>query len=75
MGSLLTTAKAAKKLLVSPARVRQIIAGGQLRAIKVGRDHVIEVSDLEEYIASPKEKVGRPKKILVRAKETDTLKP
>jgi excisionase family DNA binding protein len=73
MGKLISTSEAAKILLVSPARIRQIISSGRLASKKVGRDHVIEVTDLEAYRSEPKEKTGRPKKILARAKETGKI--
>ncbi|MDQ3129264.1 MAG: helix-turn-helix domain-containing protein, partial [Acidobacteriota bacterium] len=57
---LLTTNEAAKRLHVTPIRVRQMIREGKIEAKQVGRDYVIEESSL----ASVKTygKAGRPAK-------------
>jgi excisionase family DNA binding protein len=57
---LLTTREAAKKLRVTPIRVRQMIREGKIEAKQIGRDYVIEESSL----ASVKtySKAGRPAK-------------
>lgn len=56
---LLTTNEAAKRLNVTPIRVRQMIREGKIEAKQIGRDYVIEESSL----ASVKTygKAGRPK--------------
>lgn len=58
--SILSTKEAAEKLNVSPIRVRQLIADGRLPAKKIGRDYIIEESDLK---AVENRRSGRPKKI------------
>lgn len=45
--SIVDVAKAASELEVSPRRVRQLIAEGQLAADRIGRSWAIEGSDLE----------------------------
>ncbi len=62
--NLLTTGEAAKRLHVTPIRVRQMIREGKIQARQVGRDYVIEESSL----ASVKTygRAGRP------AKETES---
>jgi len=57
---LLTTTEAAKRLHVTPIRVRQLIREGKLEAKQVGRDYVIEESSLE--LVKTYGKAGRPVK-------------
>lgn len=57
---LLTTTEAAKRLHVTPIRVRQLIREGKLEAKQVGRDYVIEASSLE--LVKTYGKAGRPAK-------------
>ena len=47
MDKTLTTAEAAERLGVSPARVRQMVLAGQLPAEKFGRDLMILESNLK----------------------------
>jgi excisionase family DNA binding protein len=54
---LLSTSEAADKLKVSVQRVHQFIAEGRLPAQKVGRDYVIDETDLR-LVAE--RKPGRP---------------
>jgi excisionase family DNA binding protein len=56
---LISTKEAAEKLGVSTLRVQQLIWGGRLPAHKIGRDYVIQVSDLK-LVAD--RKAGRPRK-------------
>lgn len=56
---LLTTSEAAKKLRVTPIRVRQMIREGKIEAKQVGRDYVIEESSLESVKTYGR--AGRPK--------------
>lgn len=56
---MLTTAKAAAELGVTPQRVRALIASGRLKATKEGRDWLIDPPDLE---AVRIRKAGRPRK-------------
>jgi len=57
--SLITTKEAAERLGVSTLRVQQLIWAGRLPAQKLGRDYVIEESDLK-LVAD--RKPGRPPK-------------
>ncbi len=70
MTGLLTTSEAAKKLHVTPIRVRQMIREGKIPAQQVGRDYVIEESSLESVKTYGK--AGRPKG---EAAQTLTEKP
>ncbi|MDQ3323861.1 MAG: helix-turn-helix domain-containing protein [Acidobacteriota bacterium] len=56
---ILSTAEAAEKLKISAIRVRQLIQEGRLPAQKVGRDYVIQESDLKLV---NERRNGRPKK-------------
>lgn len=55
----LTTAQAAKELGISPARVRQLVLSGRLKATKIGRDLFIARSALRVV---RERKPGRPLK-------------
>ncbi|MGI8787193.1 MAG: helix-turn-helix domain-containing protein [Pyrinomonadaceae bacterium] len=57
---LLTTSEAAKRLRVTPIRVRQMIREGKIQAKQVGRDYVIEESSLDSVKTYGK--AGRPAK-------------
>jgi excisionase family DNA binding protein len=57
--NLLTTSEAAKRLHVTPIRIRQMIREGKITAQQVGRDYVIEESSLESV--KTYRKAGRPK--------------
>ena len=56
---LLTTSEAAKRLHVTPIRIRQMIREGKITAQHIGRDYVIEESSLESVKTYGK--AGRPK--------------
>lgn len=56
---LMSTADAARKLGVTANRVRALIRGKRLKAVRVGRDWLIDAKDLE---AVKKRKPGRPRK-------------
>ncbi len=62
----LTTNEAAKRLNVSPARVRRLVLDGRLPAQKFGRDLVFDEVDLASF---ERLKGGRPRKA-----NADTLK-
>jgi excisionase family DNA binding protein len=55
----LTTAAAAARLGVTPARVRQLVLAGRLRSVKVGRDHFFRPADVAGY---QRGRAGRPAK-------------
>lgn len=57
---LLTTNEAAKRLQVSPIRIRQMIREGKIEAKQIGRDYVIAESSLESVKTYGK--AGRPRK-------------
>ena len=56
---IITTVEAAKRLKVSPSRVRALIQAKRLKAFKYGREWLIDPKDLE---AVKDRKVGRPRK-------------
>jgi excisionase family DNA binding protein len=56
---IISTAEAAKRLGVTTNRVRAMIEAKRLKAIKVGREWLIDPKDLE---AVKDRKVGRPRK-------------
>jgi excisionase family DNA binding protein len=61
MAELLTTKEAAERLGVTAGRIRQMIVGGQLPAVKMGRDNFINEDDLKLVEGR---KPGRPRKDL-----------
>lgn len=60
MKDALTTEAAAIFLGVSPARIRKLIKDGRLPAKKIGRDHLIQTTDLEWFAANGRKNIGRP---------------
>jgi len=56
---IISTAEAAKRLSVTQSRVQKMIAARRLKAIKVGREWLIDPKDLD---ALKDRKVGRPRK-------------
>jgi len=56
---IITTTEAAKRLGVTPTRVRALIEAKRLKAFKYGREWLIDPKDLE---AVKNRKVGRPRK-------------
>ena len=59
------TTEAAKRLGVTDSRVRKMILSKRLKAIKVGREWLIDPKDLD---ALKDRKVGRPRKVRKSAK-------
>ncbi|WP_353681411.1 helix-turn-helix domain-containing protein [Aeromicrobium sp. REDSEA-S38_B2] len=55
-----TTVDAARRLTVSPARVRALIHSGHLEAVRLGRDWLIEERSLAELAARPRPATHRP---------------
>ena len=62
---IITTTEAAKRLGVTPTRVRALIEAKRLKAFKYGREWLIDPKDLE---AVKDRKVGRPRKTRKGAK-------
>ena len=56
---IISTAEAAKRLGVTQSRVQKMITAKRLKAIKVGREWLIDPKDLD---AVKDRKVGRPRK-------------
>jgi len=59
MPKYIDTGEAAKRLKVTRRRVQALIAAGRLRAVRLGRDWLIEPADLA---AVRNRKPGRPRK-------------
>jgi excisionase family DNA binding protein len=57
---IISTAEAAKRLNVTPDRVRKMIEAKRLKATKLGNVWLIDTKDLE---AVKDRKVGRPRKV------------
>lgn len=72
-GDLISTATAARRLQVTPARVRAMIASGRLPAVKVGRDWLIRTADLELVPDKADRRPGRPKAEHLTAAEYQAL--
>jgi len=64
---LISTAEAAKRLNVTPSRVRAMIARGRLKAMRIGIMWLIDPKDLA---AVKDRKVGRPRKARKSTKRT-----
>jgi excisionase family DNA binding protein len=60
---VLSTAEAAKLLDVNTSRVAQLIRSGALPAEKRGRDWWIREEDVRAYMALPRGKPGRPRRL------------
>ena len=63
---IISTAEAAKRLNVTPSRVRALIQAKRLKAFKYGREWLIDPKDLE---AVRVRKVGRPRKVRKTSKK------
>lgn len=55
-----TTADAARRLAVTPARVRALIRTGHLKAVRHGRDWLIDEQSLELLVNRPRPATHRP---------------
>lgn len=66
---IIGTAEAARRLKVTQSRVRVLIDSGRLKAIKVGREWLIDPKDLE---AVKDRKTGRPRKARKGSKKSAT---
>ena len=64
--NLLSIAEAAKRLGVTRQRVHRLIARDQLRAIRLGRYHYIEETEVERYISLPKGKPYAPRSTITK---------
>lgn len=60
MTNLITVAKAAALLGVTPRRVQALISLGRLKALRLGRDYLIDPHDLQILERRPP---GRPRKL------------
>jgi len=56
---LISVTEAARRLGLSPQRVRQFVESGRLRARKVGAQWVIRAADLRRFANKPR-RPGRP---------------
>jgi site-specific DNA-methyltransferase (cytosine-N4-specific) len=59
---LITTKKAADLLGISSVRVRQLIANGQLKSEKAGRDHLLDEAQVMKFHREGRRPRGRPQK-------------
>jgi excisionase family DNA binding protein len=57
---IISTAEAARRLGITPNRVRALIQAKRLKAFKYGREWLIDPKDLD---AVKDRKVGRPRKV------------
>ena len=57
---IISTTEAARRLNVSPSRIRAMIGSGRLKAMKVGKVWLIDPKNLD---AVKDRKVGRPRKV------------
>lgn len=58
---MITTNEAARRLGVGPRRLRYLIAGGRLKAQKIGRDWLVEEASVDAFVrlkSGPKPKGG-----------------
>jgi hypothetical protein len=59
---LITTKKTAELVKVTPVRVRQLIASGQLKSEKAGRDHLLDEQSVIRFNREARRSRGRPQK-------------
>lgn len=57
----ITTSDAAEILGVTPARVRQFVLEGRLKGKKLGRDLLLDESEVRAFASKPRKITGRPK--------------
>lgn len=62
MDKLFTTKEAAIYLGVTSSRIRQLIIEKRIKSQKIGRDHIINESELIDFSKNGAKKRGRPKK-------------
>jgi excisionase family DNA binding protein len=60
---LIGTTEAASILGVSQNRIRQLIAKGQLPAVRIGRTFVIRQNDLARFAAEPPGRPRHPRRV------------
>ena len=60
--NLITTKSAAQILGITPVRVRQLIQQGQLPSVKHGRDHLLQMEEVQRFNREGRRPGGRPKK-------------
>jgi excisionase family DNA binding protein len=68
---LLSTKDAAGRLGISSMRIRALISAGRLPSQLIGRDHIIQKSDL---VLVAERKAGRPKKVVESIAQVVTKK-
>ncbi|NOK60274.1 MAG: helix-turn-helix domain-containing protein [Chloroflexi bacterium AL-W] len=55
--SLVPISEAAQRIGITRQRLHKLIANGQIKAVRLGRYHYIEVIELERYVQLPQ---GKP---------------
>ena len=55
---LLSVPDTAARLAISQRYVRQLIADGRLRAVKIGRRTLVETREIEAFVAGLRKKVA-----------------
>ena len=63
---LITTKRAGELLKVTPIRVRQLIAAGQLKSEKAGRDHLLDEAEVLRFDREARRPNGRPRKDIAK---------
>ena len=58
MTQLLSVHDTAARLAISQRYVRQLIADGRLRAVKIGRRTLVETREIEAFVAGLRKKVA-----------------
>lgn len=59
--TLISVSEAAKRIGISRQRLHKLIANQQIRAIRLGRYHYIEETELERYLQLPEGKPYAPR--------------
>lgn len=54
MSNLLTSAEVAQRLRVRPATIRTYVSNGELKSVKLGRQHRFEESSVDDFIRKQK---------------------
>lgn len=59
--SLVPISEAAQRIGITRQRLHKLIANGQIKAVRLGRYHYIEVIELERYVQLPQGKPYAPR--------------